>query len=211
MAAKSRPAALIALAGAVAVFAVAGSLAQAEVTEREKAASEVTMAFLKELGEAMTREMTKGGPTQAIKVCAELAPEIAGRLSREHGWRVTRVGTRVRNPLLGMPDAWEQKVLAEFAERAAKGETFTGMAHSEVVTEPGGQYFRFMKPIVVQPKCLLCHGPREHIPEEISAVLNKHYPFDAATGYKVADLRGAVSIKQPLGDARGGPVSGKDR
>lgn len=92
--------------------------------EREKAAKEMAASFVKELGEAMTRHMTKGGPTEAIKVCAELAPEIAGRLSREHGWRVTRVGTRVRNPLLGMPDAWEQKALAEFAERAEKGETF---------------------------------------------------------------------------------------
>ncbi|MEX2490175.1 MAG: DUF3365 domain-containing protein [Nitrospirales bacterium] len=106
----------------------------------------------------MNREMGKGGPLEAIN-CGELAPEIANRLSRENGWRVTRVGTRVRNPLLGMPDAWEQKILGEFAARAAKGEAFDNMAHSEVVSEPGGQYFRFMKPIAVQPKCLLCHGP----------------------------------------------------
>lgn len=50
-----------------------------DTTEREKAAKEVAASFVKELGEAMTREMTKGGPTEAIKVCAELAPEIAGR------------------------------------------------------------------------------------------------------------------------------------
>lgn len=130
----------------MALSAVAATLVRAELTEREQSASEVAGAFLKELGKAMTREMSKGGPREAIKVCAELAPEIAGRLSREHGRRVTRVGTRVRNPLLGMPDAWEQKVLAEFAERAAKGEAFTDMSRSEVVTEPAGQYFRFMKP-----------------------------------------------------------------
>lgn len=177
-----------------------------DTTEREKAASEVAMGFLKELGAAMTREMTKGGPTEAIKVCAELAPEIAGRLSREHGWRVTRVGTRVRNPLLGMPDAWEQKVLAEFEERAAKGEAFPGMAHSEVVKEPGGQYYRFMKPIALQPQCVLCHGPSDQIPEKIRDVLKQQYPFDAATDYKAGELRGAVSIKQPLDDARDRPI-----
>lgn len=187
------------LATGAAVLVMATSMAYADPIEREQAASQVTAAFLKELGEAMTREMTKGGPTEAIKVCAELAPEIAGRLSRERGWRVTRVGTRVRNPLLGLPDAWEQKVLAEFAERAAKGEAFDGMVHSEVVSEPGGQYYRFMKPIAVQPKCLLCHGPSEQIPESIRAVLKQHYPFDAATGYKVGELRGAVSIKEPFG------------
>ncbi len=173
-------------------------LALEDTPVREKAASEVAMGFMKELGAAMTREMTKGGPIEAIKVCAELAPEIAGRLSREHGWRVTRVGTRVRNPLLGMPDAWEQKVLAEFAERAEKGETFPSMTRSEVVMEPDGQYYRFMKPIALQPQCALCHGPSEQIPEEIRTVLKKQYPFDAATGYKAGELRGAVSIKQPM-------------
>jgi hypothetical protein len=66
------------------------------------------------------------------------------------------------------------------------------------VTEPGGQYYRFMKPIAVQPQCLLCHGPLETIPGEIGAVLKKQYPFDEAIGYTVGELRGAVSIKQPL-------------
>lgn len=181
------------------ICALSTSPALAEMTEREKAASEVANGFLKELGEAMTREMTKGGPTEAIKVCAELAPEIAGRLSREHGWRVTRVGTRVRNPLLGMPDAWEQKVLTEFDERAAKGESLAGMTRSEAVMEPDGQYYRFVKPIALQPQCVLCHGPSERIPEGIRTVLKQQYPFDAATGYQAGELRGAVSIKQPMG------------
>jgi predicted glycoside hydrolase/deacetylase ChbG (UPF0249 family) len=109
------------------------------------------------------------------------------------------VGTHVRNPLLGMPDAWEQNILEEFAARAAKGEALAGMSYGEVVTEPGGQYYRFMKPIAVQPKYLLCHGSPETIPETTRAVFKNNYPFDAAIGYKAGDLRGAVNIKQPLG------------
>ncbi len=178
--------------------ALAGSMALADTIQLEKTAAKVTRTFLGELQGAMKREMSKGGPLEAIKVCGELAPEIANRLSRENGWRVTRVGTRVRNPLLGIPDSWEQEVLAKFSVRAAKGEVFSQMNHSEVVSEPEGQYFRFMKPIAIQPTCLLCHGPNETIPDSIKHVLTKHYPFDAATGYKAGDLRGAVSIKQPL-------------
>ena len=180
------------------VTALTGGMALADSYQREQAAAKVTEAFLQELSAAMNREMSKGGPLEAIKVCGELAPEIANRLSRENGWRVTRVGIRVRNPLLGMPDAWEQKILGEFAARAAKGEAFANMTYSELVSEPRGQYFRFMKPIAVQPKCLLCHGPAETIPEPIKKILTKHYPFDSATGYKAGDLRGAISIKQPL-------------
>lgn len=188
------------LAGSVVVLVMATSIASADQIALEQGASEVAATFLEELGEAMTRETTKGGPIEAIIVCTKLAPDIAGRLSREHGWRVTRVGTRVRNPLLGMPDAWEQRVLAEFTERAAKGKTFAGMTHHEVVSEPDGQYFRFMQPIMVQPKCLLCHGSSDQIPESIRIMLKQQYPFDRAIGYKVGDLRGAVSIKQPLGN-----------
>ena len=198
MKATSRVTVLIVQGVCVATLALAAGSASADVTEREKAASEVAASFVKELGAAMIREMTKGGPIEAIKVCAELAPEIAGRLSLEHGWRVTRVGTRVRNPLLGMPDAWEQKALAEFAVRAKKGEAFPSMTRSEVVMEPDGQYYRFMKPIALQPQCVLCHGPSEQIPEEIRNVLTQQYPFDTATGYKAGELRGAVSIKQPI-------------
>lgn len=72
------------------------------------------------------------------------------------------------------------------------------MTRSEVVMEPDGQYYRFMRPIALQPQCVLCHGLSEQIPEEIRNVLKRQYPFDAATGYKAGELRGAVSIKQPL-------------
>lgn len=68
--------ALIVLGACAATVALAACFARADVTERDKAASEVALGFVKELGEAMTKEMTKGGPTEAIKVCAELAPEI---------------------------------------------------------------------------------------------------------------------------------------
>ena len=114
-----------ALAGSVVVLMITTSIASADQTELARGASEVATTFLEELGEAMTREMTERGPVEAIIVCTTLAPDIAGRLSREHGWRVTRVGTRVRNPLLGMPDAWEQRVMAAFTERAAKGKTIS--------------------------------------------------------------------------------------
>jgi uncharacterized protein DUF3365 len=193
------------------MLVMATSAASADQIALKRGASEVAETLLEELGEAMTREMSKGGPTEAIVVCTRLASEVAGRLSREHGWRVTRVGTRVRNPLLGMPDAWEQRVLAEFAERAAKGKEFADMTHHEVVTEPAGQYFRFMKPIVVQAKCLFCHGSSEQIPASIRTMLKQQYPFDRAIGYKAGDLRGAVSIKQPLDDAHGGLFGGRDR
>jgi hypothetical protein len=172
--------------------------AGAEEEARLQAAKMVAGAFLQELVGALQQELAKGDPAAAVKVCTEVAPAIANRLSREHGWSVTRVGTRVRNPLMGMPDAYEQQALIQFAERAGKGEKYLDMIQAEVVTEPNGRYFRFLKPIAVAPQCLLCHGSAEQIPAEIQAILQKNYPHDQAIGYQPGDLRGAVSIKQPL-------------
>jgi hypothetical protein len=162
------------------------------------AAQKTAAGFMKELGVAFKREMAAGGPVGAVKVCSEIAPSIAGRISRETGWRVTRVGTRVRNPLLGMPDAWEQKVLADFERRVSKGEEIDKISFSEVVSEPDGRFFRYMKAIGVKPQCLACHGSEDRIPSSVRTILRERYPHDKAIGYKAGDLRGAISIKAPL-------------
>ena len=173
-------------------------MAQEDTAVRADAARQAVMAFAKELSGARKAEVEKGGPVSAIGVCSDIAPAIANRISLEKGWKVTRVGTRVRNPMIGTPDAWEQQVLAEFQARAAKGESYKKMSYSEVVSEPGGRYFRFMKAIPVQAVCVACHGKGEDIAEPVRSALSEHYPHDEAVDYRVGDLRGAFSIKQPL-------------
>ena len=180
-------------------LATASGLAIAdEMADREQAAQQATAQLLKQLGGALKKEMSTNGPEAAISVCKDLAPAIAGEISRENGWRVTRVSKKVRNPMLGMPDAWEHKVLADFETRAGKGEKYAEMVFSEIVEEGGVSYYRFMKPIGTQPVCLTCHGSTDNISDTLKAKLGAHYPMDQAVGYQVGDLRGAVSIKQPM-------------
>jgi len=188
---------IIAFFFSLSFVSMSSSLAQ-NIEQRHQAAEEASKAFLQKLGGTMKAEMKTNGPVAAIKVCSDVAPDIAADLSREKGWKVTRLGTRVRNPMLAMPDIWEQKVLTEFQERANKGESMQDMVYSELVIEPNGEYFRFMKAIGVKPQCLTCHGNQSEIPEAVKSVLQKRYPHDQATGYKPGDLRGAVSIKQPV-------------
>ena len=168
------------------------------VNGREAAARKTAMGFMRDLISALQKEMAAGGPAGAVGVCSGLAPSIAGRISRETGWRVTRVSEKVRNPLLGMPDAWEQKVLLDFDKRASKGEDVDKMSFSEVVSEPDGRFFRYMKAVPVKQPCLACHGTEEQIAPSVRAILKERYPHDRATGYKVGDLRGAISIKEPF-------------
>ena len=150
-----------------------------------------------QLGSALQKEMAANGPAAAIKVCKELAPAITSEISRKTGQRVTRVSLKTRNPLLGSPDAWEQKVLADFAVRMEKENPAT-MEYAEIVTEPQGKFMRYMKAIPVQDVCLKCHGTPDSIAPAVKEQLNVEYPADKATGYTVNQLRGAFSIKRPI-------------
>ena len=150
-----------------------------------------------QLGSALQKEMAANGPAAAIKVCKELAPAITSEISRKTGQRVTRVSLKTRNPLLGSPDAWEQKVLADFAARMEKENPAT-MEYAEIVTEPQGKFMRYMKAIPVQDVCLKCHGTPDSIAPAVKEQLNVEYPADKATGYTVNQLRGAFSIKRPI-------------
>lgn len=187
----------VATTAAVMLWTVS-AVAADDLTAREQAAKAATAAFVKTLGGALKQHMSAGGPAEATKVCRNVAPTIANDLSLKHGWTVTRVGTRVRNTMLGVPDAWEQAALAAFRARRDSGEEFAKMTHAEVVTEGDRRYFRFMKPLGVKPVCLNCHGSEAEIPAAVKALLKTQYPHDRAVGYKVGDLRGAVSIKQPM-------------
>jgi len=146
----------------------------------------------------LTRTMEASGPMRAAVVCKYTVPEATSGISRKTGWRVTRVAARPRNPALGMSDAWEFRVLETFHQRAERGEKPETLDHSEVVTEGGRRFHRYMRALVMTPVCLACHGPVEQIGETVKAQLAAEYPYDTATGYKLGQMRGAITIKRPL-------------
>lgn len=144
----------------------------------------------------LTKAIEVSGPLRAIIVCKYSVPEISSTLSRKTGWKVSRVSLKPRNPALGAPDTWEQRVLGDFERRAEKGEKAADIEFGEIVTEPVGRYYRYMKALPVVPLCMNCHGDK--MSEAIRAQLAAEYPHDKAAGYQVGQVRGAVTIKRPL-------------
>lgn len=169
-----------------------------DISKYQDESRAVAMPFLKQLGAVNQKAVSEGGPESAIKVCKDVAPQMSSDISRQTGWKLTRVSLKVRNPLLGTPDAWEQKALQEFEVRAAKGEKPETMEMAEIVQEPAGKSLRFIKAIPLQAGCVSCHGSAEQIPDNVKARLSADYPHDQAIGYNVGQIRGAVSIKRPL-------------
>lgn len=167
---------------------------RAALDDARKASTELVTNVRSELLKAIEAS----GPLRAIVVCKYTVPEIASSVSRKYGARVTRVSLTPRNPSLGWGDAWEQKVLMGFDERAAKGEKTEAMEQWEVVSEPAGKFLRYMRALPMTPACMNCHGPADQISESIRAQLTHDYPHDKATGLMVGRIRGAVTYKKPL-------------
>lgn len=159
--------------------------------------------FMLTLKGALQQAMQEGGAVNAIAVCKEKAPAIAGDISTQKGWRVARTSLKVRNPS-NAPDDWERKTLEVFDRRNAEGENPETMEYYELVEESSGPVFRYMKAIPTAPMCLACHG--ENIDAAAAAKLKALYPADQARGFKAGDIRGAFSITQPMdqpGDGQG--------
>lgn len=170
----------------------------ADETQMTENARQTAMQLIKLLGGELQKQMSSGGPESAISVCKEKAPAIAGEMSRSTGWRVTRVSLKTRNPLLGTPDEWEQGVLKLLEQRLAAGAKPETLEFAQIVDEPAGKFFRYMKALPVQPVCTTCHGGADYIPEGVKARLAAEYPHDKATGYSPGMIRGGISIKRPL-------------
>ena len=186
------------IAAAIAAALVAAPVAAQDVAKMTEESRAVAGGFQQKLGGELKQAIAQGGPDGAIGVCRTIAPQIASELSLKNGWHVARVSLKPRNTMLGVPDAWEQKVLAEFDARAAKGDDPAKLEFAEVVTEPAGQYFRYMRALPVQPLCLSCHGAASDIAPAVKAKLGTEYPYDKATGYSAGQIRGAITIKRPL-------------
>ncbi|WP_420429519.1 Tll0287-like domain-containing protein [Algiphilus sp.] len=181
---------------ALIIAALSGGWTSAYAQEdAAKEAAAVVQRFASTLQGELQSAMRSGGPVEAIRVCREVAPAIAAQLSRTSGWQVKRVSLKVRNPAIGLPDAWEQEQLLRFADALKRGAE-PPLRHFARVQEPMGMASRYLQAIPTQPACLVCHGAAEAQPAELRAVLEENYPHDAATGHALGTLRGAFSLKR---------------
>lgn len=166
---------------------------QAELAARS---THLANAFQSELQAALKAALASGGPVAAIEVCAQAAPAIAERLSRESGAEVRRTALQPRNPA-AKPDAFERETMTAWRARPLDP-SGKPMVRSAAVPTDQGPAFRWMRAIPTQAMCLQCHG--EAIAPDVAAAISARYPDDKATGFREGQLRGALSIRW-TGDA----------
>lgn len=143
--------------------------------------------FLKDLRLRLQAGMAES-PMAAIAVCAEDAPKIAERWSTE-GVVVRRTALKVRQTD-NEPSAADRATMMAFAKRLAAGES-AGQVEDFAVSSSGQT--RYARALITEAPCLVCHG--ETIAPAISKIIGERYPEDAATGFRLGELRGIVVVE----------------
>jgi len=173
------------------------SAAAAQAPDARERAAQAAAGLGRVLMELLGQEMARGGYEGAVRACSEVAQTVTEEFAHEQGLEIRRVSLRARNPK-DQPDEWEAAKLKAWEKDYKPGSPPADVF--EMVEEDGRRFARYLKPIVVQPMCLGCHGPRDKISEEVRRVIDERYPRDHATGYKAGDLRGAFSVTVRLAD-----------
>jgi hypothetical protein len=137
------------------------------------------------------REISGGGVAHAIGVCLDSARVIGRGIADSRRVTIRRVSDRWRTRE-DIPDAFEREVLQRFA---AADTLHDRLEYYAVVREGDTISFRYLRPIILQPVCLPCHGSAETLRSDVVAKLRILYPEDRATGYKPGQLRGAVTVR----------------
>ncbi|MFM2280929.1 MAG: hypothetical protein RLZZ444_3160 [Pseudomonadota bacterium] len=156
--------------------------------------------FQADLQGQLQAAMKAGGPVGAIGVCQQAAPAIAANLSEESGAEVRRIALKERNPAAApegeLRDRLEQLAAAPLS---ADGKPAVMQWTSGSGADARAHFMRAI-PMKEQP-CAACHGTA--IAPEVQARLAELYPADKATGFKPGDLRGAILVSWPVGQAQG--------
>ncbi len=120
------------------------------------------------------------------------------------GYEVRQITQNFRNVRNKPADLEEENLLAKLQQRMIENR-MRGLPETELRKEVaiwsetkinGQEGIRYTQPIIVKKACLTCHGDKANAPEYVQ----KNY--ETGYGYKVGDLRGAVSIIVPAKEFR---------
>jgi len=164
--------------------------AQAEVKPEEKApeaidarretADKADLMLRQRLMGKVMKTVKDEGFVSAVTVCHGEAEPMTREVGEEMNVKIGRVSDRLRNPNNVGPD-WVAPLIAKADGKASYAVE--------------GDALHVVKPLHIAENCLNCHGQTDQLAEGVAEALQKHYPKDKATGYKLGDIRGWVWVE----------------
>lgn len=173
------------------IAAAGDTVAPPEAIARARA---VANGLGQDLQKRLFAALDSGGPSGAVAFCADSAQALSARHASE-GVYLRRVSLRVRNPD-NRPDAREEARL-RLLDSLHRAKTLPGEVVMTARMPDGARIVEYMRPIMVQERCLACHGDPDKLAPGVREILAERYPDDQATGYKAGDLRGMISVRVP--------------
>jgi hypothetical protein len=130
-----------------------------------------------------TLKEDKTGVKGAV-MCSTKAHEMGANYNKtlSEGSSIRRTALKYRNPN-NKPDATDTMVM----NKMIKDGNF-----SKALVVDMGKSFRVYKALPIKAPCLKCHGDVEKMPQEMKKLINKKYPKDLATRFKLNEFRGVV-------------------
>ena len=150
--------------------------------------AELLKPFKKQLMGALKQGLQQS-PAEAVDICHVQAPGIPENVAPE-GVELGRTSHKLRNPD-NAPTDWQRELVQHYRQHEDRSPKSRTLDNGRVA---------YAEPIEVKPLCVTCHGPREQIPDAVRAKLDKQYPQDEATGFRVGDFRGIFWATWPAGE-----------
>jgi len=137
----------------------------------------------------LTKQMKEGGVIIAVPFCNTMAMPLTDEISEKYSASIKRTSLKVRNEK-NSPSVEETRILKQYKNLLNTNEKLTPIVELDLSGNP-----HFYAPILLQQKCLTCHGEIGiNVTSKTDSIIESYYPNDIATGFKEGDLRGIWSI-----------------
>ena len=176
------------------VILLLSSSCQKSLTEKDKKeyivkGKEIAQASAEHLGGRLTKYMKEGGIVRAVPFCNTMAMPLTKEMSEKYNVSIKRTSDKLRNEK-NKPTVEETGILNKYKDLLKANEQLEQLVELDKSGKP-----HFYAPIILQKKCLACHGEiGENVTVKTDSIIKSYYPNDMATGFKEGDLRGIWSI-----------------
>ncbi len=165
------------------------SLSDKEIEVYQEKGLLISKSTGSELSTTLTNKMKSGGLVEAVEFCNTTALPITKQMSDTYGVAIKRTSLKTRNSL-NKPSEDEILILKEFQVNLDKGIALEPVVQLDQKGDPN-----YYAPILVEQKCLICHGTLDReLSRSADSIIKSYYPNDLATAYQEGELRGMWSI-----------------
>lgn len=153
-------------------------------------------AYLDRMASDLHDVFLEEGIIGAIDICAERVNNTAAEYSQKPGLRLERLTLLTLKDQKRF-DSFEAITLLAMHDSVAAGGEIPPEAYKWTGKDIHNGTLVYVKPIIVEPLCLTCHGPAEMVQPDVRAImLDKYHALPS--GNKIGEIKGAIVVTLEL-------------